>query len=85
MPPCINAAISIIKNLQHDFSKKKGGGSKVDWNFSKNSFGLVAGPLIKIQPTQRNVLHTSLPLYELDIPFGTKNEPSSVEINILGM
>ena len=67
------------------FFKKEGGGSKVVWNFSKNSFGLVAGPLIKIQPTQRNVLHTSLPLYELDIPFGTKNEPSSVEINILGM
>ena len=28
MPPCINATISIIKNLQHDFSKKKGGGVK---------------------------------------------------------
>ena len=42
-------------------------------------------PLIEIQPTQRNVLHTILPLYELDIPFETKNEPSSIEINILGM
>ena len=39
-------------------------------------------PFNEIQPTHGNVLHTILPLYELDIPFGTKNEPSSIDINI---
>ena len=29
-------------------------------------------PFNEIQPTHGNVLHTILPLYELDIPFGTK-------------
>ena len=42
MPPCINATISTIKNLQYNFPKKKGG-SRAVWNFSKNSSDLVAG------------------------------------------
>ena len=43
MPPCINATISIIKKLQHNFPKMRGGGSKAVWNFSKKSSDLVAG------------------------------------------
>ena len=36
--------ISIIKKLQYNFPKMRGGGSKAVWNFSKNSSDLVAGP-----------------------------------------
>ena len=36
MPPCINATISILKNLKYNFQK-------MNWNFSKNSSDLVAG------------------------------------------
>ena len=43
IPPCIYATISIIKSLQHDFPKMRGGGSKAVWNFSKKSSDLVAG------------------------------------------
>ena len=46
IPPCIYAAtISIIKKLQYNFPKMKGGGgSKAIWNFSENSSDLVAPP-----------------------------------------
>ena len=43
MPPCINATISIIENLQHNFPKMREG-SKALWNFSKQSSNLTARP-----------------------------------------
>ena len=46
MPPCINATISIIKNLQHDIPKMRAG-SKAVWSFSKKSSDLVAGSFPK--------------------------------------
>ena len=39
MPPCINATISIIRILQYNFQKMRGGGV----SFYKNSSDLVAG------------------------------------------
>ena len=45
IPPCIYATISIIKYLQHDFPKMRGG-SKAVWVFSKNSSDLVAGSFL---------------------------------------
>ena len=36
IPPCINATISIIKKLQYNFPKMRGG-SKAVWNFSEKS------------------------------------------------
>ena len=43
MHPYINATISIIKKLQYDFPKMRGGGggSKAVWIFSENSSDLV--------------------------------------------
>ena len=41
VPPCIYSTISIIKKLQHNFPKMRGGGSKAVWNFSENSSDLV--------------------------------------------
>ena len=38
-----NATISVIKNLQYDFPKMRGG-AKAVWNFSENSFDSLAGP-----------------------------------------
>ena len=43
MPPGTNANISIIKKLQYNFPKMRGG-AKAVWKFSKNSSDLVAGP-----------------------------------------
>ena len=34
---------SFLKNLQYDFPKMRGGGSKAVWNFSENSSVLVGG------------------------------------------
>ena len=42
VPPCIYSTISIIKNLQNNFPKMRGGGSKAVWNISENSSDLVA-------------------------------------------
>ena len=41
--PRIYETISVIKNLQYDFPKMRGGSNAV-WNFSKISSDLVAGP-----------------------------------------
>ena len=48
IPPRIYATISIIKNLQYNFPKMRGGGSKAVWNFSENSSDLVAGSFPKM-------------------------------------
>ena len=43
--PRIYATISVIRNLQYNFPKMRGGGGeKALRNFSKNSSDLVAGP-----------------------------------------
>ena len=49
IPPCIYVTISIIKKMQHNFPKMRGG-SKAVWNFSKNSSDLVAWPFPKSYP-----------------------------------
>ena len=36
------SVMNFRKNLQHNFPKMRGGGSKAVWNFSENSFVLVA-------------------------------------------
>ena len=46
--PCINATISIMKKLQYNFPKMRGGESKVVWTFSKKSSDLVAGSFPKL-------------------------------------
>ena len=52
MPPCINATtISIMKNLQYNFSKMRGGGQRPLGFFPKNSSDLVAGSFPKSSVT----------------------------------
>ena len=46
IPPCIYATISIIKRLQQNFPKMRGG-QRPFGIFFKNSFDLVAGPFPK--------------------------------------
>ena len=54
VPPCIYSTISIIKNLQHDFPKMRGG-SKAVWNFSEYSSVLVATPVPKLTSLQMHI------------------------------
>ena len=45
MPPCINATISILKDLQHNFPKMRGGGVKGRLEFFQNFIRFGSGIL----------------------------------------
>ena len=49
MPPSINATISIIKKLQHNFPKMRGGGVKGRLEFFQKIIQFGSGILPKVQ------------------------------------